>query len=377
MTSAGTLLVGSPAGSNSLSRGTERGQVWEHDVGFGLHCAALAETAILAPGQPAGTARELCGAGGVLYVSDADGVRGSWRPSGNTGGEERDFEDVPPSPALQAGRLLVGLYNGVSYSDGGGASWQASSLYQFGRYIAHEVHFHPVPGHPYGGVVLAIVDEPGIQPPGPSGALWASDDGGVTWVVRTRFDLAALAIEEVSRGRLFTAPDGVLWAGLTFGTGPGPHPCRVSRSFDGGATWARADGGFTPLPGSDYGFEVNDFKLGRDGRLYAATDYGVWRTTGPAVASAAPATADGPRLTVRPNPAGASVSVIVTVGEPGPAVVTVLDVTGREVARVHAGPIGAGETPLALDTSGWAAGVYVVRATVGGRTETARLVVTR
>ena len=50
---------------------------------------------------------------------------------------------------------------------------------------------------------------------------------------------------------------------------------------------------------------------------------------------------------------------------------------GREVAHVYAGPLAAGATPLGLDTSGWATGVYVVRATVGGPTQTARLVVAR
>ena len=102
----------------------------------------------------------------------------------------------------------------------------------------------------------------------------------------------------------------------------------------------------------------------------------MWPTTVPVTGEAGPdGTALG--LSVRPNPAGASVEVVVTAPEPAEAVVTVLDAMGREVARLYTGPLAASETPFVLDTSGWAAGVYVVRATVGTHTETARLVVTR
>ena len=82
-------------------------------------------------------------------------------------------------------------------------------------------------------------------------------------------------------------------------------------------------------------------------------------------------------VAVAPNPASSSARLLVTAPQAGAASVQVVDAQGREVAHVYAGPLAAGATPLGLDTSGWATGVYVVRATVGGPTQTARLVVAR
>ena len=95
------------------------------------------------------------------------------------------------------------------------------------------------------------------------------------------------------------------------------------------------------------------------------------------VASAAAPERTGVSVSVRPNPAGATVSVAVTAAEPGEGDVVVVDALGREIARLHSGPLAAGATALPMDTSGWAAGVYVVRASMAGQSATARLVVTR
>ena len=56
---------------------------------------------------------------------------------------------------------------------------------------------------------------------------------------------------------------------------------------------------------------------------------------------------------------------------------SVFDVQGREVTVVLDGAALAGEQRLRVDTSGWPAGVYVVRVAAGGRTASARLVVAR
>ena len=139
-----------------------------------------------------------------------------------------------------------------------------------------------------------------------------------------------------------------------------------------GQTWERADEGMG-------GWSVNHLLEDRNHIMYAATDAGVWRTTRP-VSSSEPV--DGPieapvSLTVRPNPAGDFVSVVLAAAEPGDAIVTVFDTQGREVARVFSGAIAAGERSFDIDTSGWAAGVYVVRAEMAGRVASARLVVGR
>ena len=57
--------------------------------------------------------------------------------------------------------------------------------------------------------------------------------------------------------------------------------------------------------------------------------------------------------------------------------VSVVDVLGREVAVLLDGAAAAGEQVLGVDAAAWPAGVYVVRATAGAQTATARLVVAR
>jgi hypothetical protein len=57
--------------------------------------------------------------------------------------------------------------------------------------------------------------------------------------------------------------------------------------------------------------------------------------------------------------------------------VAVVDALGREVAVVLAGEAPAGERTVGVDVSAWPVGVYVVRASAGTRTATARLVVAR
>ena len=91
----------------------------------------------------------------------------------------------------------------------------------------------------------------------------------------------------------------------------------------------------------------------------------------------APADA-GPVLSVGPNPVERGASVSLARIEPFASVrVSVYDALGRRVAVLHDGPLAAGAASFALDTSGWAAGAYVVRARVGGVTATARLTVAR
>ena len=123
--------------------------------------------------------------------------------------------------------------------------------------------------------------------------------------------------------------------------------------------------------------------MGRDGRLYAASRPGVWRTAEPlaVAAEAVPAGASPLDVSVRPNPAGGRVEVVLSLSEARDVRVAIVDALGREVAVVIDGPVGAGERVVGFETASWPAGVYVVRATAGRgggtRVATARLVVVR
>ena len=79
-----------------------------------------------------------------------------------------------------------------------------------------------------------------------------------------------------------------------------------------------------------------------------------------------------------PNPARGAMRLTLTAGEAGRVRAEAFDVLGRRVATLHDGPLAAGQqTPLALDASALAPGLYVVRATSRAATVTRRFVVTR
>ncbi|MEM1042682.1 MAG: S8 family serine peptidase [Bacteroidota bacterium] len=74
-----------------------------------------------------------------------------------------------------------------------------------------------------------------------------------------------------------------------------------------------------------------------------------------------------------PNPSSGRVTLPLVLGEDAEARVEVFDVLGRRVALLHDGPLAAGRHALALDGAVLPAGVYVVRATVGGPGEARQL----
>lgn len=159
-------------------------------------------------------------------------------------------------------------------------------------------------------------------------------------------------------------------------------------SGDGGRTWELLFDMDGPLQSSD---RIAGMKVGPDGYLYAAAISpqtqdaeergGIFRTSIPlAVVASGPAPSPGAsRLTVavRPNPTALGARAAVTLAEAGALRLDVLDGGGRHVATLHDGPVPAGEGAHAVNTAGWAAGTYFVRAVALGRQEVARLTVAR
>ena len=89
---------------------------------------------------------------------------------------------------------------------------------------------------------------------------------------------------------------------------------------------------------------------------------------------------DGPGalvLAVAPNPTTGASRVLVSAARAGDATVAVFDVTGREVARLHGGPLAAGDHAFGLEAGALAPGVYVVRVGLDGAAATLRLTVAR
>jgi hypothetical protein len=79
----------------------------------------------------------------------------------------------------------------------------------------------------------------------------------------------------------------------------------------------------------------------------------------------------------RPNPTRGRATLALTVASPEPVRVAVYDLLGREVLRLHDGPLAAGTHALGLDAAGLSAGLYVVRAASASGTAVRRVTVVR
>ncbi len=276
-----------------------------------------------------------------------------------------------------AGRIVgAGLW-GLAVSDDGGATFTpVAGLWEYFRFDATAVGVLEG-AEPGGGdrLVATIIDP---TRPGRICFVLVSDDGGDTW--RETFTLTG-------------DPNGYAADVVDFGGG------RAVVAMDGGEVWASVDAGETwavvgIVPGAILDPEATLYGRvkwalrGADGRLYVGGNVlggsnpgWTFRTVDPltfAVAGeASPEAPERVGVSVRPNPAGGRVEVVLNAAEAGAARVVVVDALGREVAVVVDGAVSAGETVRAVETGAWPAGVYVVRALVGGQTATARLVVAR
>ena len=276
----------------------------------------------------------------------------------------------------QAGRIVGAGAWGLATSDNRGVSFQrVPGWYQYFRFRGDAIGRlgEAAPG---GGdrLVAAIIDP---TRPGLISRVIVSDNGGDTW--RETFSLtgdpnaAASDVVDMGGGRAVIAMNGG----------------HIWETRDAGETWAIVG----VVPGSliDQGPEASFNArvlwafLGPDGRLYVG-GFGLggrrpgwaFRTVAPYVAGeAGPDEAAGVGVAVRPNPAVGRVEVVLSLAAAGAAHVAVVDALGREVAVVLDGVVVQGETTVGVDTGAWPAGVYVVRATAGAQTATARLVVVR
>ncbi|WP_420454764.1 hypothetical protein [Rubrivirga sp.] len=378
-TEAGSL-VGAEGGE--IIRSTDGGATWTRDVGGGPTYTALVVF------QPRLAARDAGGRAPVLAAdspnvrrSYGDGAEGTWEQAteGDTysfkaGGDVIAFGEVPPSPALPNGRLLAGVWNGVTVSDDGGATWRpGEGAYGFAQYLGYSFAFVPDPAHPYGGAVLAGVDDLAFGRDS-TATVYRSEDGGSTWARAHRFSPAALGLPDANRVMLAVTPDGAVWAGVSHEVGglPQTYPAAVARSADGGRTWELVSAGVDMR-------RIYELMVGPDDRLYVATAVGVWHTAGPAYEVAGedrPAAPPGLGVSAWPNPTERAATVAVELEAPGVVRVTVTDALGREVAALHDGPAADGQR-WTVDTGRWAPGTYVVRAETMAGAVTAGLTVVR
>lgn len=128
-------------------------------------------------------------------------------------------------------------------------------------------------------------------------------------------------------------------------------------------------------------YTADDGYEGEDSFTFTVSD-GTAEATGSVTVMVTDGTAveGGPEalvLAVAPNPSTGDARVLLTTPRADVATVTVWDAVGREVARLHDGPLSAGAHSFLLDGGALAPGVYLARVALGAAVTTARLTVTR
>ncbi|MEL6772725.1 MAG: sialidase family protein [Bacteroidota bacterium] len=280
---------------------------------------------------------------GRIFQSTDGGKSWSLLSEGYSGQfEGRLLQSVSSIRQLPSGRLIGSLGgtfggNDVGYSDDGGATWLA-----FERPWEYPDGFRSaVLAGPRTLVASGTFYQPYAE-------LWETTDG-ISWTRREE-----IAANDITRG-----PDGALYA---------IDSDDLLQSRDGGATWTTIGPSFSAFA----------LTVDAEGFVYLAPlEGGVVRSTQPvAVATEGGPPASRLDLYVAPNPARASSMVTLALLETAYTRVEVVDLLGRVVAKLHAGPLAAGTHTLRLNTS-LAAGAYVARGVVGNEVVTTRFVVVR
>ncbi|MBL0175480.1 MAG: T9SS type A sorting domain-containing protein [Ignavibacteria bacterium] len=182
--------------------------------------------------------------------------------------------------------------------------------------------------------------------------------GGIGYYVQ----IAALAVDR--KGRVY--------AGFADFRGKG---VAVSDNF--GLDWQPENSGFRS---TEYGlrFEpvVYDFAVGNDGRVWALTDSGLFRSSDWTLGTDSPPVSRFDIGHNYPNPFHSATAIAFTLQRRGHADVRVYDALGRQVALLADGVFDAGTTRLAFNGSGLPGGVYFCRISTAGGVETLRMMLT-
>ena len=204
--------------------------------------------------------------------------------------------------------------------------------------------------------------------------IWASPDG-LTWERRASHQVC-VNTACVTDLKLAYSAGGPLIAGSVEPNIEGASG-RLFVSDDGGRTLVESSAEY---PASEPYSAAEKIRLGPDGRAYAVALAGVYRTASPLpIATGQKPAPQGPsRLGAPfPNPAMGEVTVPVTLGEPGPARVELLDAAGRLVRVLYDGSLPAGTRAVSTGP-GLPAGTYVVRLVLtGGKEDGAKITIAR
>jgi hypothetical protein len=182
------------------------------------------------------------------------------------------------------------------------------------------------------------------------------------------------------------------WRDATAASCAGRSHVYVSHSADGGATWVAgaavtstesiwsgARSNLVPNQGDYLGLYGGD-RLVIAWADTRAGDVDVWGAVLPVGPAPPPPPPPPPSLAFalerpRPNPSNGPLSIAFSLPDDAPALLTLVDMAGREAFRLEVGPMGAGAhvLPIGDFTSGLRSGRYVIRLERGGKVLTERV----
>ncbi|MEO0558279.1 MAG: hypothetical protein AAF170_08860 [Bacteroidota bacterium] len=302
----------------------------------------------------------------MVSFSDDRGATWQEAPSGFDAGDPPTVADSADAQRVavvttgpHAGRLVAVGLSGLTTSDDGGYTWQATSEFAYFQQRSNcmaTLHGQAADG---GDRLLTVMND--IRIPDDSVRVIISDDGGETWTriqslmqdgSRTCVEVVDLgdgrAVAVMRRGPLWWTDDaGETWSRWAEWNELVP-PEEAQMSGVGEARWA--------FVGPDGRLYVGLFQGGGDVSIHdkrSSEPVASW-----AVSSEPQTEKEETRLRVSPNPSRQRVTVeLVDLTSPS-AEVVIVDAQGREVAR----RVLAGESRWRLDVSAWAPGVYRARA---------------
>jgi photosystem II stability/assembly factor-like uncharacterized protein len=256
-----------------------------------------------------------------------------------------------PSGTSSRLNAVAGVFAPIAVGDGGtivrstndGASWTPVAS---GR----QDDLHGVPM--FSSMNLVVGDAGLILRSTTQGVAWFAQTSGTGWALRaTQFSTGITS-------RIYCVGDG--------GT--------IRKTTDGGETWGRQASG----TGADLHavfFYLNDalgLAVGAGGMILKTTDGG-----GTVVDVAAAAIPDFAIATAGPNPFHGATMLSVRLPAAATALVRVVDVRGREHARLTHRRFDAGTHRVQWEAGGLASGVYFVELRATGRTTSCRVVLAR
>jgi hypothetical protein len=318
---------------------------------------------------------------GYMEVSDTfdeNGVTTHTSTGGYFNSIARDLADPDRLYACSWPDILPGEF---LVSADGGSSWTP---------VAETLHF---------AMTGIAVDDTGALLLSGDAPMSRSTDGGLTWTQASSglppqfgcyfVESTCASSATVPQSTAFTSSDGGLFRSTDRGASWQPLPAdtcwclaidhgstgtraaaasflgdRVLLSEDAGDTWRDETGGLA-------GTVVNDLVFA-EGYLWAATErHGVFRT--PIAPTAAPPLPGlrGPGIVVAPNPFRRTTRVSFDLPAAGTLRAHVFDVAGRRVATIHDAWSTPGKSTFDWDAGDLSAGVYFVRATLGGASSAA------